>query len=106
MKKEKLNLTELKINSLITNLSGTDGKTLDGGIDNEGEGTTFLPSRNPITCGLSQLLHICMPFEVTELAPTLASVLGSVIRSGQRTDCAGATRAIVNCNETISPCRV
>lgn len=90
MKKEKLRIEELAVNSFVTSIGKAEKHTLNGGVS---------------IAIISFALHAHEAYETVEATETIASIVTTVIRSAQ-TDCAGATREIVNCNATISPCKL
>lgn len=100
MKKNKLHLKDLSVHSFVTNMSQKENITIEGAAEG---GVTI--SDGVIQCAVSQIKHICLTYEITEGAVSIASIVTSIIRSA-KTDCAAATRAIVNCDDTFSPCKV
>lgn len=94
MKKSKLSLEELSVNSFITN-SDLQNETVVGGnmaleIATEvasqaaGSGCTFVSALGIVPDGIK--------------------IIKSIANSNANTDCAGATRT--NCNDTFFPCKV
>ncbi len=98
MKNEKLRIEELKVNSFITNLSGKEKNTLNG--------AAMVPgiTDNAITCALSQIKHICLPIETTEVTISLNKISITIVNSNRNTDCTGATRIRCNATGKTSPC--
>lgn len=101
MKSQKLKIQELAVNSFITTISGEEKNTLKGEV-----GAIPTVSKNAIVCALSQIKHICLPFEITEATITINEISISVVNSNRNTDCTGATRPMNICNATVSPCKV
>jgi hypothetical protein len=105
MKNKKLSLRELTINSFVTSINKKQKDTFNGGV---GVGTedpvACAVTNDPVICALSQIKHICLTIEITETAESIASIIGSIVRSNANTECAGATH--LNCNDTFSPCKV
>lgn len=97
MKKEKLALKELSINSFVTCVNENEKQTFEGG-------SFWQNTLEAIAHSFSMVKHICLPVEVTEATVSVASIVTSIIKSNNGADCAGATH--LNCKETFSPCKV